>query len=323
MKCRMIAIPSVGAAVPGITDAVFRLPAGLKSPRRGVVGPGAHVYPNDGQPGPAIGFLREALRWWDRWLGDVPNRVEREPGLIAWPAFGSGALTLLTNAASPWLPERRGRPHEPRAAFAATEAAPEPAHRELSEEIHARRSTRADGRAKLRVVSGVDSSGEISLIHHGGHRPPARARDGGALLDRCDAAVGPVANRPPPLATAGGLERAGREELPPLRRPRRLPAGGRAGGLGGPLLGERAGSSVGSPIEARLRAMRAGSPEDGDEPHTPLAGGTGERVHAEGARAELRPGAVSALRFLHAGPLGWGLLRCRHDAARRGARATP
>jgi predicted acyl esterase len=32
------------------------------------VGPWAHVYPHDGVPGPAIGFLQEVLAWWDRWL---------------------------------------------------------------------------------------------------------------------------------------------------------------------------------------------------------------------------------------------------------------
>ena len=30
-------------------------------------------------PGPAIGFLQEALRWWDRWLKGSENGVEREP----------------------------------------------------------------------------------------------------------------------------------------------------------------------------------------------------------------------------------------------------
>ena len=33
-----------------------------------IVGPWVHQYPHTAVPGPAIGFLQEALRWWDRWL---------------------------------------------------------------------------------------------------------------------------------------------------------------------------------------------------------------------------------------------------------------
>ncbi|MDH3534051.1 MAG: CocE/NonD family hydrolase, partial [Gammaproteobacteria bacterium] len=35
-------------------------------------------------PGPAIGFLQEAVRWWDRWLKGIDNGIEREPALRVW-----------------------------------------------------------------------------------------------------------------------------------------------------------------------------------------------------------------------------------------------
>ena len=59
---------AIGGWADAYSNAIPRLLAGLKSPRKGLIGPWAHLYPHDGVPGPAIGFLQEALRWWDHWL---------------------------------------------------------------------------------------------------------------------------------------------------------------------------------------------------------------------------------------------------------------
>jgi predicted acyl esterase len=48
------------------------------------VGPWGHLYPQRGVPGPAIGFLQEATRWWDRWLKGKPTGVEDDPTLRLW-----------------------------------------------------------------------------------------------------------------------------------------------------------------------------------------------------------------------------------------------
>jgi putative CocE/NonD family hydrolase len=84
----------VGGWADGYTNAVPRLLEGLRVPRRGLIGPWAHHYPHEGQPGPAIDFVAESLRWWDRWLLERKNGVERLPMLRAWmqesvaPSFG-------------------------------------------------------------------------------------------------------------------------------------------------------------------------------------------------------------------------------------------
>ena len=75
---------AVGGWADGYTNAVFRLLANLKSPRRGLVGPWAHKYPHFAKPGPQIGFLQECLRWWDKWLKGVETGVMNEPMLRAW-----------------------------------------------------------------------------------------------------------------------------------------------------------------------------------------------------------------------------------------------
>ncbi|MCY4608513.1 MAG: CocE/NonD family hydrolase [bacterium] len=60
-------------------NTVGRLLANLKVPRKGISGPWGHNYCCFAKPGPRIGFLQEALRWWDRWLKDADNGVEDDP----------------------------------------------------------------------------------------------------------------------------------------------------------------------------------------------------------------------------------------------------
>ncbi|HEV3044615.1 MAG TPA: CocE/NonD family hydrolase [Roseiarcus sp.] len=75
---------AVGGWADAYTNAVPRLLEGLNVPRLGLIGPWAHVYPQDGAPGPAIGFLQEALRWWDHWLKGEDRGIMAEPMLRAY-----------------------------------------------------------------------------------------------------------------------------------------------------------------------------------------------------------------------------------------------
>ena len=77
-------VMAVGGWADGFTNAIFRLLENLNVPRQGLVGPWGHRYPHHGVPGPSIGFLQEALRWWDYWLKDVDTGIMDEPTLRAW-----------------------------------------------------------------------------------------------------------------------------------------------------------------------------------------------------------------------------------------------
>jgi uncharacterized protein len=81
-----IAVPvyAVSGWADGYSNSVFRLLAELDVPRKGLIGPWSHKYPHLGQPGPAIGFLQEVVRWWDKWLKDVDNDIMDEPMLRIW-----------------------------------------------------------------------------------------------------------------------------------------------------------------------------------------------------------------------------------------------
>ena len=81
IKC---AVYAMGGWADGYSNAVPRLLEGLSCPRKGLIGPWAHVFPHDGVPGPAIGFLQEALRWWDHWLKGTSTGIMDEPMLRVW-----------------------------------------------------------------------------------------------------------------------------------------------------------------------------------------------------------------------------------------------
>lgn len=75
---------AIGGWADGYSNAVFRLLAHLDVPRKGLIGPWGHKYPHQGVPGPAIGFLQEALRWWDFWLKGLDTGIMEEPMLRVW-----------------------------------------------------------------------------------------------------------------------------------------------------------------------------------------------------------------------------------------------
>ncbi len=79
-----VPVYAIGGWADGYSNAVPRLLAKLSCPRKGLIGPWAHTFPHDGVPGPAIGFLQEALRWWDQWLKDRDTGILDEPLLRAW-----------------------------------------------------------------------------------------------------------------------------------------------------------------------------------------------------------------------------------------------
>ncbi len=74
-------------AVGGWTDRYSSSVTALLSARPdlvwGVVGPWGHQYPDQGRPGPAIGFQQLALEWWNRWLSDPPEPPDW-PRLRTW-----------------------------------------------------------------------------------------------------------------------------------------------------------------------------------------------------------------------------------------------
>jgi uncharacterized protein len=75
---------AVSGWADGYSNAVFRLLDNLDVPKKGLVGPWAHAYPHIAEPGPAIDFLAELVRWWDHWLKGIDTGIMDDPMLRVW-----------------------------------------------------------------------------------------------------------------------------------------------------------------------------------------------------------------------------------------------
>jgi uncharacterized protein len=78
------AVYMIGGWADPYRNAVLRLLSGYGGPRKGLIGPWSHNYPHQGVPGPAIGFLQDAIRWWDHWLKGDDTGIMEEPMLRVW-----------------------------------------------------------------------------------------------------------------------------------------------------------------------------------------------------------------------------------------------
>ncbi|MDN5770430.1 MAG: CocE/NonD family hydrolase, partial [Microlunatus sp.] len=99
------AVLAVGGWADPYRDTVLRLLENLRSPRKGIIGPWSHHYPDRERaaPGPQIGFLQETLRWWDRWLKDEDTGVESDPDLRAWINHEARPATYVEEQSGRWL----------------------------------------------------------------------------------------------------------------------------------------------------------------------------------------------------------------------------
>ena len=79
-----VPVLAVGGWHDAYTNAVPRLLSGLGSQAKGIIGPWEHRYPNIAEVGPAIDFLGECVRWWDRWLKGNDESPDDAPALRAY-----------------------------------------------------------------------------------------------------------------------------------------------------------------------------------------------------------------------------------------------
>lgn len=69
----------IGGWHDGYPTPPLRVFRALKSPKRVLIGPWSHTYPDRSHCGPRIDICFELLRWWDRWLKEMDNGVGEEP----------------------------------------------------------------------------------------------------------------------------------------------------------------------------------------------------------------------------------------------------
>lgn len=106
------AIRAATLAVGGWGDAykntVPLLVEQLAAPVKGIVGPWVHKYPHFAVPEPRIGFLQEALRWWDHWLKGADTGVDQDPDYRAYLMDGVRPQRWYTERPGRWITEDKG-----------------------------------------------------------------------------------------------------------------------------------------------------------------------------------------------------------------------
>ncbi|HSF64167.1 MAG TPA: CocE/NonD family hydrolase [Paracoccaceae bacterium] len=100
-----VPVLAIGGWADGYRNTVAALVENLAVPVKGIMGPWVHQYPHQGVPGPAIGFLQEALRWWDRWLKDTPNGAEGDPAYRAYLQHSAPPDACAPQRPGHWLAE--------------------------------------------------------------------------------------------------------------------------------------------------------------------------------------------------------------------------
>jgi uncharacterized protein len=86
-------------------DTPFRLAKNLKIPHKVTMGPWAHLYPHEGSPAPAVGFLQEAARWWDRWLKGKDDALAEEAPLRFYMMEGVAPAPNYAQRPGRWIEE--------------------------------------------------------------------------------------------------------------------------------------------------------------------------------------------------------------------------
>ncbi|WP_300032250.1 CocE/NonD family hydrolase [uncultured Roseobacter sp.] len=104
IKAKVLAIGGWGDAYKNAVPQIVQNLPGAK----GIVGPWVHKYPHFAVPEPRIGFLQEALRWWDNWLKDFDTGVADDPDYRAYLMDGVRPARWYTERPGRWIAEQDG-----------------------------------------------------------------------------------------------------------------------------------------------------------------------------------------------------------------------
>lgn len=104
IKAKVLAIGGWGDAYKNAVPQLVEALPGAK----GIVGPWVHKYPHFAAPEPRIGFLQEALRWWDHWLKGEDRGVKDDPDYRVYLMDGVRPAAWYTERPGRWIAESTG-----------------------------------------------------------------------------------------------------------------------------------------------------------------------------------------------------------------------
>lgn len=87
------------------SNVVGRLLEHLTVPRKGLVGPWGHSYPDAVSPGPGLDWIHEEVRWWQQWLLGVDTGIMDEPMFRAYMPYTTPWEVYPKNLPGRWVAE--------------------------------------------------------------------------------------------------------------------------------------------------------------------------------------------------------------------------
>jgi len=102
-----VPVLAVGGLLDEYRTTLFRLMETASCTVHALLGPWAHNYPHQGVPGPAIDFIAECVRWWDRWMSGVDNGVDTQPQLRAYIPDSAPVGSDIEHRPGRWIAEQR------------------------------------------------------------------------------------------------------------------------------------------------------------------------------------------------------------------------
>jgi len=111
-KLEDIRIPCflIGGLQDGYRNSIARMLERVPAPVHAWLGPWNHAWPNDGIYGPNVEWRDRAVRWFDHWLKDIDNGVDRDPRLLVYqqhshPPGGEAQVVPGEWRAESWPPQ--------------------------------------------------------------------------------------------------------------------------------------------------------------------------------------------------------------------------
>ena len=86
-------------------ESAERLLRGITAPKKALIGPWGHIYPDFGSPGPSLDWAFEEVRWWRHWLAGEDNGVMDGPLLRFYMPYATPAETRIGELPGRWAGE--------------------------------------------------------------------------------------------------------------------------------------------------------------------------------------------------------------------------
>ena len=87
------------------SNPVGRLLEHLTVPRKGLIGPWGHSYPDAVNPGPGLDWIYEEVRWWQQWLQGVDTGIMQEPMLRTYMPYATPWQVYPKDVPGRWVAE--------------------------------------------------------------------------------------------------------------------------------------------------------------------------------------------------------------------------